>query len=126
MNLDHQTVRTGCNSGLCQRLDHPVNAACMGRVNDDRQMAHALEYRNSGNIECVAGVLLVGADAALAEDDVLVALSHDVLGAHQEFLHGVCEAALEQDGLAGLAELLQQLEVLHIACADLECSRTCP
>ena len=120
MNLDHQAVCTGCNSSLCQRLYHPVNAACMGRVNDDRQMAHALEHRNSGNIECVAGVLLVGADAALAEDNVLVAARHDVLGAHQEFLHGVCEAALEQDGLAGLTELLQQLEVLHIACADLE------
>ena len=120
MNLDHQAVRTGCNSSLCQRLYHPVNAACMGRVNDDRQMAHALEHRNGGNIECVAGVLLVGADAALAEDNVLVAARHDVLGAHQKFLHGVCEAALEQDGLAGLTEFFQQLEVLHIACADLE------
>ena len=120
MNLDHQAVRTGCNSSLCQRLDHPVNAACMGRVNDDRQMAHALEHRNGGNIECVAGVLLVGADAALAEDNVFVAARHDVLSAHQEFLHGVCEAALEQDGLAGLTEFFQQLEVLHIACADLE------
>ena len=120
MNLDHQAVRTGCNSGLCQRLYHPVNAACMGRVNDDRQMAHALEYRNSGNIQRVAGVLFVGADAALAEDNVLVAARHDILGAHQKLLHGVREAALEQDGLAGLAELLQQLEVLHIACADLE------
>ena len=120
MNLDHQTVRTGCNSSLCQRLDHPVNAACMGRVNDNRQMAHALEHRNGGNIQRVAGVLLVGADAALAEDNVLVAARHDVLSAHQEFLHGVCEAALEQDGLAGLTEFFQQLEVLHIACADLE------
>ena len=83
-------------------------------------MAHALEHRNGGNIEGVAGVLLVGANAALTEDDVLVAAGHDVLGAHQELLHGVGEAALEQDGLARLAELLEQLEVLHIASADLE------
>lgn len=83
-------------------------------------MAHALEHRNRGNIEGVSGVLLVGADAALAEDNVLVAAGHDVLGAHQELLHGVGEATLEQDGLARLAELLEQLEVLHIARADLE------
>ena len=31
-----------------------------------------------------------------------------------------CEATLEQDGLAGLTEFFQQLEVLHIACANLE------
>ena len=30
-----------------------------------------------------------GADAALAEDDILVALGHDVLGAHHELLQRI-------------------------------------
>ena len=120
MHLDHQAVRACGNSSLGQRLDHPVDTACMARVNNDRQVAHALEHRHSGDVQRVAGVLLIGADTALAQDNVLISACHDVLGGHQEFLHGVGEAALEQDRLIRLAQLLEQLKVLHVARADLE------
>ena len=118
--FDHQAVRARGNSSLGQRLDHPVDTACMARVNNDRQVAHALEHRHSGDVQRVAGVLLIGADTALAQDNVLISACHDVLGGHQKFLHGVGEAALEQDGLFGLAQLFEQFEVLHVARADLE------
>ena len=61
-----------------------------------------------------------GADAALAEDHLVVALAHDILGGHEELFEGGAEAALEQDGLAQLAGLLEQGEVLHVAGADLD------
>ena len=74
---------------------------------------------HSGEVEGVAGVLLEGADAALAEDDLLVAARHDILGAHDPLFDGVAQAALEQHRLVHLADGLQQLEVLHIAGTDL-------
>ena len=63
---------------------------------------------------------LEGADAALAEDDLVVALREDVLGGEQPLLHRRRHAALEQDRLAQPADLGEQGEVLHVAGADLE------
>ena len=74
---------------------------------------------HSGKIQRIAGVFFKGADAALAEDDLLVAACHDVLGAHDPLFDGVAQAALEQHRLVHFAHGLEQLEVLHIACADL-------
>ena len=82
-------------------------------------MGLLVDDRHSGEVEGVAGVLLKGADAALTEDDLLVAAGHDVLGAHDPLFDGIAEAALEQNGLVHLAHSLEQLEVLHIAGADL-------
>ena len=48
-----------------------------------------------------------------------LAVRHDVLGAHQQLLNCVRKAAFDEYWLARLAELLQQLEVLHIARAYL-------
>ncbi len=62
---------------------------------------------------------LIGADAAFAQDNLFVAARHDVFGAHQQLLNGAGQAALEQNGLVDFSERFQQLEVLHIACADL-------
>ena len=53
-----------------------------------------MQHRNRGEIQGISGRRLVGAYAALAENHVLVARAHDVLGAHQELLDGVCETAL--------------------------------
>ena len=71
-------------------------------------------------VERVAGVIVERADAALAEDDLLVAAGHDVLGAHQQLLERVGQAALEQDRLVrSCPARLQQVKVLHIARAHL-------
>ena len=80
-----------------------------------------MQHRHGRQVEGVAGVGLKGADAALAEDDLLVAAGHDVFGAHQQLLDGVGTGrALSRMGLFGLAQLLEQLEVLHVARADLD------
>ena len=46
-------------------------------------------------VEGVAGTRLERADAALAQDDVFVALAHDVLGRHQQLVDGTRHAAFE-------------------------------
>ena len=66
----------------------------MAWVDDDRQVGELFNHRHRGQVEGVAGLGLKGADAALAEDDILVAACHDVLGTHQPFLDGVGKAAL--------------------------------
>ena len=63
---------------------------------------------------------LKGADAALAEDNVLVALGHDVLGAHHKLFQRVGQAAFEQHGLFLAAHGLEQLKVLHVAGTHLD------
>ena len=60
-----------------------------------------------------------GADAALAEDDVVIPARHDVLGGHEPFLERRRHAALEQHGLLRFRHALEQTEVLHVARADL-------
>ena len=88
MNLDHQAVRTGCNSGLCQRLAPSRQCRRRGTgIHHHRQMASCCLSTGTAEISSVLRVYgLEGADAALAEDDVLVAARHDVLGAHQKLL----------------------------------------
>ena len=51
---------------------------------------------------------------------LLVAAGHDVFRAHQQLLERVGKAALEQDrACLDRAQLLQQIEILHVARADL-------
>ncbi len=61
-----------------------------------------------------------GSDAAFAEDDFAVAAGEDVFGGHEPFLDGGGEAAFEEDGLSGFADFKEEVEILHIAGADLD------
>ena len=92
----------------------------MAGIHHHRQVAQPLHRQHGGQVEGIAGVGLVGADAPLAQDHVGVAAGHDVLRAHQPLLDGGGQAALEQDRLAGLAQQAQQVEVLHVAGAHLD------
>ena len=76
--------------------------------------------RHRGDVEGVARRLLEGADPALAQHDVEVAALRDVLRRHQPLLDRRAHAALEHDRLAGVADGLQQREVLGVARADLQ------
>ena len=78
-----------------------------------------VQHRHGVEVEGVAGAGLEGADAALAQDNVVVALAHDVLGGHEQLVDRAGHAALEQNRGLGLADLLEQGEVLGVAGADL-------
>ena len=79
-----------------------------------------MQHHHTGQIKGVAHAGLKGADAALAEDDILVALGHDVLGAHHELFQRIGQAALEQHRLVLAAHGLEQLKVLHVAGTHLD------
>ena len=71
-------------------------------------------------VERVAAVVGERPHAALAEDHVVVAAGHDVLGGHQPLFERRAHAALQQHRLAALAHPLEQREVLHVPRADLD------
>ena len=120
VDFDLQTVRPGGNGRQCHGRDQEVFPGCMAGVDDDGQMGELAQHRDAGEVQCVAGVGLEGADAAFAEDHVVVAPGHDVLGAHQQFFVGGAHAAFEEDRLVQFADCLEQVEVLHVAGADLD------
>ena len=95
-------------------------AGAMARVGNDRQMAETLDRRDDAEVERVARVVGERADAALAQDHVVVAFRQDVLGGHQEFFERGRHAALEQHRFARPSGVAQQGEVLHVASADLD------
>ena len=119
VNLDDQAVRAGGHCGQRHGVDEVVHTGAMAGIHHHGQVGQLVQHWNRGDIQRVAGGGFESADTALAENDIFVAAGHDVLGAHQQFLDGVGKAALEQDGLADLTQLLEQLEVLHVARANL-------
>ncbi len=92
----------------------------MAGIDEDGQVAHMAQGRHDAQIECVARVVGKGAHAALAEDHLVVALAHHILGGHQEFFHGRAHAALDKHRLAQLPGFLEERKILHIAGADLD------
>jgi len=120
VDLDHHAVGANGDGGTGQGFHHPELAGGVAGIHDDGQVAQALDGQHGGKVQGVAGVGFVGADAALAEDHIGVAASHDVLGAHEPLLDGGGKAALEQDGLLRLAQEAEQVEVLHVAGAYLD------
>ena len=58
--------------------------------------------------------------APLAEHYVVVAFAQDIFGGHQEFVESGGHATLEEDWFFGAAGALEQREILHITCADLD------
>src|SRR5436305_13703664 len=92
----------------------------MRRVCYDGKMCEALQNGHGGDVHRVPGAGLKGPDATSAKNDLIVAAGHDVLGGKQQLFYSGRYAALEEDRFAGLAQLPQQVEVLHIARPNLE------
>ena len=80
-------------------------------------------WRRKGHDAQVQGVAerpLEGADPPLAQDDLFVSLQQDVLGRGQELLERGAHAPLQEHRLADAADLFEEVEVLHVAGADLQ------
>src|SRR6185369_15763952 len=75
---------------------------------------------NRREVESVSCVLRKGANAALAKNDLVVALSHDVLRRKQPLVERRGETALEQYRQFRSACPSQEREVLHVARANLD------
>ena len=119
MHLDLEPVSTCGGCGERSGLDIAGVAGSVARVAHDGQVREVVQHGDGVHVKGVARAGLEGPDAALAEDDVGVAFAHDVLGSHQQLVDGARQAALEKHGCRGLPDLLEEVEVLCVAGADL-------
>ena len=121
MDLDHGTIGADCDRCTHQWRNQGALACCVRRIEDHGQVRQLVKHRHRVDVEGVAGSRLEGANAALAEKYIRVAVRDNVLGREQEFLDGRALPALEHDRTAGQrANFFEKREVLHVASADLE------
>src|SRR3954463_290290 len=83
-------------------------------------MRFLLQHGNGTDVERVPRRALERRDPPLAQDHLGVPFLDDVLGRHQQLLDRRRRAALQQDRLVRPADLGEQVEVLHVARADLD------
>src|SRR5881275_3000609 len=117
--FDDESVGSGGHARARERHHHVVVARSVRRVDDDGQVRDASNGGDGREVERVARVLGEGAYAALAEDDVVVALGHYVLGGEKPLVEHRRQPALQEHGHARAPRAAQQREVLHVARADL-------
>ena len=120
MYLAHDAICTGSDRCHGHGLYHPAAAGRVARIDDDRQVAHALHRCHRRKIERISRRLLKGTNAALAEDDIMISLRHDVFRTHQPFLDRRRHPALQKHRHMETADRFQKIEVLHISRADLD------
>src|SRR5579862_4347179 len=78
MNLDHEAIGSGGDRALGDGIHQGSLARAMRRVRDQWQVRKLLQGGDSVDIEGVSRVSFKCADAALAKDDLVVALACDV------------------------------------------------
>ena len=120
VDFHQQAVRAERHRAFAQFGDQIGAAATLARIDDDRQVGFFFGDRHGGKVERVARVGFECPDAALAEDDLGVSMGEKVFGGEEPFLDALAHTALEQDGLAGLRALDEELEILGVARADLQ------
>src|SRR6266849_1078098 len=120
VDFDEQAVGAGGYGGAGHGRNFVAAPGTVGGVGEHGEMRKFFDYGDGGDVERVARVGLEGTDAALADNDVVIAAGEDVLGAEQQLFHGGGHAALEEDRLADFAECAEEIIILHIARADLE------
>ena len=121
VDLDQQTVEAGRGRGQAHRPDQFGTSRGVRRIDEDREGGVLPGPDGAGEVERVACLVLEGPDAALAEDDRLVAAARTTYSAASSHsLQLRRESALQEDRRARLAQLVQQVGVVHVARADLE------
>ena len=115
-----QAIGAHGDTGARQRRDLIALSGPVDGINKNGQMAEALDRRNEAQVKRVAGVVGKGADAAFAENHLVVAFTHHVFSGHQEFFQGRRHAAFKEHRLARTSGALEQRKILHVACADLD------
>ena len=88
VNFDHEAVRAHCYSGASERGHHVGATRAVGWIYDYRQVGNTANRWHGREIERVTCMLRESADTSLAQDNVVIALRHDVLGREQPFLEG--------------------------------------
>src|SRR5580698_7035739 len=84
VDLDKDTVAAGGHSRAGHGQHAVALAGAVAGVDKNGQVTDALHRGDDAEVKGVAGVVGKGAHAPLAENHLIVALAHNVLGGHQE------------------------------------------
>src|SRR5258708_6748597 len=120
MDFNQQTVSAHGNCGARKRQDLVALSGPVAGINHDRQVAQALYRGHDAEVERVARVIGKSPDAALAQDDLVIAFAHDIFRGHEKFFERGGHATFQQHRLARLARFFEQGKILHVARANLD------
>src|ERR1019366_3071461 len=101
VHLEEQAIGARRNRRPSHGRNFVAASRAMRWVGNNGKVREFLDNRDRGDIERVARIGLKCTDAALAKNHVVVAASHDVLGAQQELFDRRGHSALEEHGLPG-------------------------
>jgi hypothetical protein len=120
VDFDQEAIGSDGDGGAGEGENFVALAGAVAGIDEDREVTAFFDGGNDGEVEGVARKIGEGADAALAEHDVIVAFGEDIFGGHQKLVERGRHAAFEEDGLFGAASALEEGEILHVARADLD------
>src|SRR5687768_7296905 len=96
MNFNQQAVRSGCNRSPGHRRNLVATAGAMRGVDNNGEVGEFLDNWDRRNIQCVAGVVLKGSNATLAQDDFMVSAGENIFGRKEPLFDGCGNPAFEQ------------------------------
>ena len=120
MHFDQQRIGSHRDGAFAHGNDEIGAANALAGIDDNRAVGFLFDDRDGGEVECVAGVSLEGADAAFAKEQVRIFVGEHIFAREQPLFDLHREAAFEEDGFAGFGGGDEQLEVLRVARADLD------
>ena len=120
MNFNRQTVCAGSRCGKRKRRNERRIACRVRRIEYDRKMRQLFKRNDCADVGRKTHSVVKGAYAAFGENNVFKTAVQQIFGRQQQFRHGVCKAALQQNRFFESGNFLEQSKVLHISCADLK------
>jgi hypothetical protein len=119
VHLDFERVRSRRGRSERHGLHVAGVAGGVAGICHHGQMREFVQRGHGVKVEGVARPCLERANSAFAKHDIVIALAHDVLGRHEQFVNSAGNTAFKQDGRSGSTYFLEQAEVLRVAGADL-------
>jgi len=120
MHFNNEAIGAGSNADAREARDEIAQPCGVAWIGNHRQVRDLLQQRDARGIKSVAHRRLEGANAALAKNDVGIAMIEDNLCRAQQVGDGCDHAALQQDGQARSRRNFKQRVVLHAARTDLQ------
>ena len=86
MNLDLESIGTRYYGSHRHGLYERYLTGSMRRIAYNGKVCQFLQNRDGTYIESISRVCLVGSDSSLTEDNIGIALTHDILRTHEPLL----------------------------------------
>ena len=103
VGFNNQSVGLRGNGGARHGWHEFAAPGGMAGIDNYRQVRHCVQHRNGGDIQRVSCRGLKGADAALAQDHLVVTAGHDVFGRKQQLFKCSRDTPLQEHRLTDLA-----------------------